>query len=138
MRPNRILLDIVLLCGVALFAVSCLSNNGLGGDGDTESETNQSYESTLELSIEDDIWRYISLSMGEVVGQSLFGDDEMDAEWAKRSDWDIALCNGFIRTNSGSSGSGSGGIQISDVDYDDIESVPQSGYSVDSVFGGEQ
>ncbi len=96
----------------------------------------QSYEADMELTVDDDVWTYISLTTGEIVGTSDFESAEGDESWYARNDWDIAFCNGFIRTNSGTSGSAMGGVLTSSQEYDDVESAPKAGYSVDSIFGG--
>ena len=77
-------------------------------------------------------WTYVSLSAHEVVGSSSLGDTHEDALWMLRTDWDIAFCNGMIRTNSGSSGKGKGGITWTPVDYDDIENLRAPSYQTDT------
>lgn len=77
-------------------------------------------------------WTYVSLSGHEVVGSSSLGDTHEDALWMLRTDWDIAFCNGMIRTNSGSSGKGKGGITWIPVDYDDIDNLRAPSYQTDT------
>lgn len=77
-------------------------------------------------------WTYVSLSAHEVVGSSSLGDTHEDALWMLRTDWDVAFCNGMIRTNSGSSGKGKGGITWTPVDYDDIENLRAPSYQTDT------
>ena len=77
-------------------------------------------------------WTYVSLSAHEVVGSSSLGDTREDALWMMRTDWDIAFCNGMIRTNSGSSGKGKGGITWTPVDYDGIENLRAPSYQTDT------
>ena len=80
----------------------------------------------------DDHWTYFSFSRSEVVGTSEFGSDEQDALWAGRTDWDIAICGEFLRTNSGTSGAGDGGIQKNTVtDFYNLTEAPEDGYVVD-------
>lgn len=74
----------------------------------------------------------VSLSAHEVVGSSCLGDTREDALWMMRTDWDIAFCNGMIRTNSGSSGKGKGGITWTPVDYDGIENLRAPSYQTDT------
>lgn len=64
----------------------------------------------LRIELQDNVWTYISLTEGKVIGTGQLGSDEDDSGWAARQDWDIALCNGAIRTNGGSSGKGKAGI----------------------------
>lgn len=77
-------------------------------------------------------WTYVSLSAHVVVGSSSLGDAREDALWMMRTDWDIAFCNGMIRTNSGSSGKGKGGITWTPVDYDGIENLRAPSYQTDT------
>ena len=65
------------------------------------------------------------------VGVSNFGDSISDKKWSERTDWDIAICGDLIRTNSGASGIGQGGIQESAEDYSTLKQAPETGYSTD-------
>lgn len=64
----------------------------------------------MRIELQDNVWTYISLTEGKVVGTGKLGSDEDDSAWAARQDWDIALCNGAIRTNGGTSGQGKAAI----------------------------
>lgn len=64
----------------------------------------------MRIELQDNAWTYISLTEGKVVGTGKLGSEEDDSAWAARQDWDIALCNGAIRTNGGSSGQGKAAI----------------------------
>lgn len=64
----------------------------------------------LRVELQDNVWTYISLTEGKVIGTGKLGSGEDDSAWAARQDWDIALCNGAIRTNGGSSGQGKAAI----------------------------
>lgn len=64
----------------------------------------------MRIELQDNVWTYISLTEGKVVGTGKLGSEEDDSAWAARQDWDIALCNGAIRTNGGSSGRGKAAI----------------------------
>lgn len=81
----------------------------------------------------DDKWTYFSLEGGGVtVGQSPLGSDEQDAVWAKRLDWDFAICGNMLKTNSGTSGQGRGGVLMNETSpYSSIVSAPESGYLID-------
>ena len=63
-----------------------------------------------------DQWTYISIEQGVVVGTGKLGDAASDAEWARRNDWDIAICDTLIRTNGGASGTGLGAISTESID----------------------
>ena len=85
----------------------------------------------LALPVDDAHWTYYSLEQGKIVGTSLFGDGNEDARWKQRTDWDIAVCGDLLRTNSGSSGMGEGGLQVLDRAFPSVEEAPRSGYTVD-------
>ncbi len=76
-------------------------------------------------------WTYYSLEDNKPVGTSNFSDSIADKQWAARTDWDIAVCGDLIRTNSGDSGIGQGGIQVSPEDYSTLKTAPESGYATD-------
>ena len=91
-------------------------------------------EITLEM--ETNTWVYYSLSENKAVGTSRFLDNDQDAEWSKRGDWDIAFCNGFIKTNSGTSGEYAGGIQESGKEFELMVDAPCNQYIEDKLVGG--
>lgn len=79
-------------------------------------------------------WQYFSFEKGEVVGTGStdprIGDD---AKWKERTDWDIAFNRYNVRTNSGISGNGKGGIvKIEGTDLMALKEAPTEGYVVDS------
>lgn len=78
-----------------------------------------------------DRWTYISLTNHKIVGYSELGNPQGDAEFAKRTDWDIALCNGRIRTNSGLSGQGNGGIAPANGAFDTDNPLAPTIYKTD-------
>ena len=85
---------------------SCADDKG-GEDKDTSDN-----DTELTVSgISDTEWTYISLETNSVTGRSAKDDPAADAEWAKRADWDIAICGDMLRTNSGTSGNAGGGIR---------------------------
>ena len=82
--------------------------------------------------LSDDRWTYFSFSESKVVGTSEFGSGEEDVLWAGRDDWDIAICGEFLRTNSGTSGIGNGGIQRNTItDFYNLTEAPDDGYLED-------
>lgn len=82
--------------------------------------------------LSDDRWTYFSFSESKVVGTSEFGSGEEDSLWAGRDDWDIAICGEFLRTNSGTSGIGNGGIQRNTItDFYNLTEAPDDGYLED-------
>ena len=76
----------------------------------------------LTLTLEPGKWIYYNISDSTVMGTSDIGDTEQDAEWHDRNDWDISLSELGIRTNSGTSGRGNGGLAvISDSLYNTVK-----------------
>jgi len=89
---------------------------------------------TLSSASDDYTWTYYSFEENQMRGTSTFGDTQADSLWSQRTDWDIAICGTLIRTNSGTSGPGEGGIQEIQEDYDAVVALPTTGYQKDSVF----
>lgn len=74
-----------------------------------------------------DPWKYFSFKNGFV--------DLTEEEAATSLDWDIAFQRYYIRTNSGTSGSGQGGaLDMNKTTFDDVPNVPTSGYKVDEMI----
>jgi len=113
---------IVLLSLAVILFTACSSD-----DASTPASENQ----TLNIKTKQDQWSYISMSSGKVLGTSALGDSTAEASWKNRTDWDIAICNGIIRTNSGTSGIGKGGIANSNVSYEETTNVSDADYQVD-------
>jgi hypothetical protein len=116
----------LLLCAVAaaVLLVSCQGNGR---------QPNVSGEITLE-GLSADKWTYFSFETGAAVGTSDYRDEAQDAAWAERSDWDFAICGDYIKTNSGTSGKGAGGVQQNKTDaFLQITEAPESGYLVDTL-----
>ncbi|MFI3265755.1 MAG: HmuY family protein [Rikenellaceae bacterium] len=118
---------LALLC-VAVLAFSCQADDGAG---DTTPELSD--QASLTLDLFEDQWIYMSLADGKVVGTSDFNDESEDSQWAQRTDWDIAFCNGYIRVNSGTSGDGGAGILVSEQEFEQMTTAPTSGYNEDFV-----
>lgn len=93
---------------------------------------NKILENTKTLDTGSEEWTYISLETGQIVGTSKVGDEEEDRRWSGRTDWDIALYDKYIRTNSGTSGNGYGGMTETDIPYEQLTKAPENGYAVDS------
>ena len=99
---------------------------------DTPAEPARVENLTIER-LNDQTWVYVSLEQGKVVGSSPLGDEEQDAAWKARTDWDFALCGELIRTNSGTSGTGNGGIQsVTNKSFNALDEAPTDGYTVDT------
>ena len=75
-------------------------------------------------------WVYFSFEEGKIVGKSA-ADETRDA-----LDWDIAFHRYNFRTNSGTSGSGQGGLLEStgntgQIGWENVVEAPETGYKVD-------
>lgn len=105
---SKIIISLLVLSAL----VSCVNDKG--------NEITQNGE--LEVALNPGEWTYISIENEEVVGRSLLGDEGSDAAWAKRDDWDIAICDSLIRTNGGESGIGQGALS----ETSSISTVPDS------------
>ena len=87
---------------------------------------------TRTLEVSEEAWTYLNLTTGEVVGTSPLGDETADEQWKNRTDWDLAFCGDMVRTNSGTSGRGQGGLQVLDEPYATVLEAPYEGYAVDT------
>ncbi len=80
-----------------------------------------------------DKWVYFSIKTGETVGTSTFLSETEDAEWSARRDWDFAICGDYLKTNSGSSGEGRGGILRDGThNFQTLTEAPSEGYLTDT------
>lgn len=99
---------------------------------------NESKEPVIEAEVtihklDNGKWLYFSIKDGETVGTSTFLSDEEDKLWAARSDWDFAICGDYIKTNSGTSGNGKGGILRDEShNFHTLKEAPADGYLIDS------
>ncbi len=118
-----IYLMVILFSGVAL--ASC--------EDDEDTLPQEAESDTLSLYAKDyTIWHYFSFENGIVGTGSADPEDSDDAEWKARTDWDLAFHYKDIRTNSGESGVGKGGmLEASETDFDLVVEAPTSGYTVD-------
>ncbi len=125
---HKIIGQVVLACCLGLGACSQESSKS----PETPAEPARVESLTIE-GLNDQTWVYVSLEQGKVVGSSPLGDEEQDAAWKARTDWDFALCGELIRTNSGTSGSGNGGIQsVTNKSFNALDEAPVDGYTVDT------
>lgn len=114
------------LLAALVLLVSC-------SDGADNSASGQAVGKSGEMNVtaNDGVWTYYSIEQNKVMGTSVFGDSTADSQWKQRTDWDIAICGDLIRTNSGTSGTGNGGLQVVPQGYNELENAPQSGYITD-------
>ena len=125
MNSNKLISFLLLLL---VFTSSCK-------DKDADSEL-QLFNNELIITLEPGKWVYYSISDSIVRGKSDIGSEEQDLEWKDRLDWDIALSEYGIRTNSGTSGRGNGGLSIiSDSVYNNnsFEAIAGLRYYVDTL-----
>lgn len=120
-------ISICAVFAVALFT-ACSDKDSGGGSGVQKAVMN-----TVSITVSDSTWTYFSLQTGRQVGTSALADEQADAAWAEREDWDFALCSDMLKTNSGTSGSGQGGVQaVIRLNFNALEQAPASGYVVDA------
>ena len=80
------------------------------------------------------LWHFFSFAEGEVIGTCDAMDSLQNEEWRKRTDWDLAFHRQNVKSNSGVSGVGLGGIleYKQDVfDFDAVTEAPEDGYLID-------
>lgn len=129
---NRKHTNIGLTLAAALllgFAGGCSRDNGTGAPSPAPAQV----ETLTIEGLDDQTWVYVSLEEGRTVGTSPLGDVEQDAVWKARTDWDIAICGELLRTNSGTSGNGAGGIQsVTNKSFNALDEAPADGYLTDT------
>ena len=112
----------LLILAISLMLVSC-----------QEKVRQPAISGEVSFALSETEWTYFSFETGAVVGTSTYGDDAQDALWRDRTDWDIAFCGDLIRTNSGTSGRGKGGIQRNTTDnFIMLTEAPSEGYITDT------
>ena len=114
-----------LLAALVLLA-SCSDGADNSASGQTVGKSGE-----MNVTANDGVWTYYSIEQNQVMGTSVFGDSTADSQWKQRTDWDIAICGDLIRTNSGTSGTGNGGLQVVPQGYNELKNAPQSGYITD-------
>jgi hypothetical protein len=81
-------------------------------------------------------WNFFSFAKGEIVGSCDAGDEADYEAWRNRIDWDLAFHRQDVKTNSGASGNGKGGILTYDFkgesfDFDAVKEAPKDGFQTD-------
>lgn len=107
----------------SVLTLSCASENSATDD--------MSHDNILQVTFTKNSWTYLSLTQNKVMGTCAMKDTVAEKAWSKRMDWDIAICNGHIRTNSGTSGQGMGGITVSSRSYDDTDAASATTFATD-------
>jgi hypothetical protein len=116
-----------LLCPIALALAACAEDLKTNNDGDgsgtftieTESKADGVRETRVNASDREKYW-YFDL-------------DEPAEVKADSDDWDLAFQRFKIKTNGGDSGEGDViGARVADVEFEDLQQAPDSGYYTDS------
>lgn len=79
-------------------------------------------------------WHFFSFAEGKIIGSCNAKDSLENENWRKRTDWDLAFHRQNIKSNSGVSGVGLGGIMEYKqelFDFDAIIEAPEDGYKTD-------
>ena len=79
-------------------------------------------------------WYFFSFAKSEIIGSCDAMDSLANEEWYNRTDWDLAFHRQNIKSNSGVSGVGRGGIleYVQDeFDFDTVLEAPTEGYLID-------
>ncbi len=84
----------------ALLAISMFAFVGCSDDDDNTPAPGSTVQEAYVDASAKKMWTYFSLKDNKVVGTGA-EDAAADAEWAKRTDWDLAINRYMIRTNSG-------------------------------------
>lgn len=104
-----------------------------------ENEVNPSQSNTIEVDATSSAtWQYVSLAEKKVIGSGKESEED-NASWAKRKDWDLAICRFMVRSNSGLSTSvdAQGGVHTFDesLSFESIKSLPSNPtFMVDKMY----
>ena len=91
-------------------------------------------EGDLNLDLQGAGWTFVSLETGTIMGTCALDDTTTLNDFAQRTDWDVAFSSeGHLRTNSGLSGDGQGGISASSVPFGVADVVPEDDYLPDTA-----
>ena len=91
-------------------------------------------EGDLSLDLQGAGWTFVSLETGIILGTCALDDTLTLNDYAQRTDWDVAFSSeGHLRTNSGLSGNGQGGISTSSAPFGAADVVPEEEYLADTA-----
>jgi hypothetical protein len=79
-------------------------------------------------------WHFFSFDAGGIIGKCDAADSTHCDAWRRRTDWDLAFHRQNLKTNSGASGMGQGGIlkySQETFDFDAVTEAPEDGYLTD-------
>jgi hypothetical protein len=125
----------VKLTAIALFGIAAFSS--CNKDNDDLFQKNEPKEGLAVLDCSSYAkWHFFSLSKGEIIGSCDAGNESDYEAWRNRTDWDLAFHRQDVKTNSGASGNGKGGMLTYDFngtpfDFDAVKDAPKDGYQTD-------
>ncbi|GHV57903.1 hypothetical protein FACS1894182_08050 [Bacteroidia bacterium] len=120
---------------IAIVSIACLSS--CDKDKDDLFKKTEPKEGLAVLDCSSYLqWNFFSLAQGKLIGACDAGNEAEYATWRTRTDWDLAFHRQDVKTNSGVSGNGKGGILEYDFngqtfDFDAVKDAPKSGYQLD-------
>jgi len=82
-------------------------------------------------------WHFFSFDEEKIIGSCDANNETEYNKWFNRTDWDLAFHRQDIKTNSGKSGNGKGGIveynfNGASFNFDIVNSAPKDGYAIDT------
>jgi hypothetical protein len=100
---------VFLQTAIALISIACLSSCG-----DDKDDLFKKIEPKEGLAIINSSsytqWNFFSFAQDSIIGSCDAGNEAEYEAWSRRTDWDLAFHRQDVKTNSGASGSGKGGI----------------------------
>jgi hypothetical protein len=126
MKNKKLLLGLLMTAIFSGFFISC--------DDDDDDDSTPAKYNTLSLDTKDyGLWYYYTFDGNKIVGTGSADPEAADdAKWKQRTDWDLAFHRYNVRTNSGTSGVGKGGmLEASETDFDKVLAAPTTGYTAD-------
>ena len=79
-------------------------------------------------------WHFFSFAQDSIIGSCDAGDSLAYDAWYNRTDWDLAFHRQNVKTNSGASGVGKGGMlayKQEVFDFNTVTEAPDAGYEID-------
>ena len=125
---KRVIIPLLITVSFLLVLISCRES------GQNEQEPIP-VSNRITLTLEPGKWIYYRIQDSTLVGRSDIGDEVQDLEWRERMDWDIALSESGLRTNSGTPGRGNGGFAVltdSLFGFYDVSSLMSLKYKADT------
>jgi hypothetical protein len=130
------MINLSKLTAMVIICTVCLSSCGDDKD-DLFKKKNEPKEGIAVLDCSSyQQWNFFSFAQGSLIGTCDAGNEADYEAWSKRADWDLAFHRQDVKTNSGASGVGKGGILEYNFngqafDFDAVKEVPETGYQAD-------